>query len=168
MKGKNSYFDRIVPHVEKRYGKEMADSIMQKAWNRFEELCEENADEPKSHYIHTRERIYPGIAMFDAMTAEGIGREETADFIVGCYRWRAGKMAPLVRRIFKIPGLYRIMPKVFFGMTAKKFGPQMGFEARNTHLGKKEMRFDMVKCPYFEKMRALRLPRNRQRLLRGR
>ena len=77
MKGKNSYFERIVPHVEKRYGKEMADSIMQKAWKRFEELCEENVDEPKSHYIHTRERIYPGIAMFDAMTAEGIGREDT-------------------------------------------------------------------------------------------
>ena len=151
MKGKNSYFDRIVPHVEKRYGKEKAESIMQKAWKRFEELCEENADEPKSHYIHTRERIYPGIAMFDAMTAEGIGREETADFIVGCYRWRAGKMAPLVRAIFRIPGLYRIVPKVFFGMTAKMFGPQMGFEARNKYLGKKEMRFDMVKCPYYEK-----------------
>ena len=146
-----NYFKRIFTHVEKKYGGEKARAIMAKARERYDAIVEENKDEPKAHHIHTRERIYPGIAMFDAMTAEGISREEAADFIVGCYRWRAGKMSPIIKAIFKMPGLYRIVPKFFLSMTAKTFGPQMGFEAKNKHLGKNEMRFDMVKCPYYEK-----------------
>ena len=146
-----SYFKRIIPHLEKRYGREKAQVIMSKARARYNAIVEENKDEPKAWYIHTRERIYPGIAMFDAMTSEGISRGETADFIVECYRWRAGLMAPKVKAVFKIPGLYRIVPRFFFNMTAKTFGPQMGFEAENKYLDKKEMRFDMTVCPYHGK-----------------
>ena len=153
-----NYFKRIIPHLEKKYGGKKTQAIMAKARARYEAIVEENKDEPKVWYIHTRERIYPGIALFDAMTAEGIGREETADFIVECYRWRAGMMAPKVKAIFKIPGLYRIVPKVFFNMTQKKFGPQMGFLAENMHLGKGEVRFDMVKCPYNEKCKHYGCP----------
>ena len=158
MKSKVKYFNRIVPHLEKEYGAEKASSIMERAFKRYEEIVAENQDEPKAYYMHTRDRIYPSIAMFDAMTAEDIGREETADFIVECYRWRAGMMAPKVKAIFKIPGLYRIVPKVFFNMTQKKFGPQMGFLAENMHLGKGEARFDMVKCPYNEKCKHYGCP----------
>ena len=146
-----SYFKRIIPHLEKRYGREKAQAIMSKARARYNAIVEENKDEPKAWYIHTRERIYPGIAMFDAMTSKGISRGETADFIVECYRWRAGLMAPKVKAVFKIPGLYRIVPRFFFNMTAKTFGPQMGFEAENKYLDKKEMRFDMTVCPYHGK-----------------
>ena len=153
-----NYFKRIIPHLEKKYGVKKTQAIMAKARARYEAIVEENKDEPKAWYIHTRERIYPGIALFDAMTAEGIGREETADFIVECYRWRAGMMAPKVKAIFKISGLYRIVPKVFFNMTQKKFGPQMGFLAENMHLGKGEVRFDMVKCPYNEKCKHYGCP----------
>ena len=70
-----SYFKRIAPHLEKKYGGEKARAIMSKARERYGALAEENKDEPKAWHIHTRARIYPGIAMFDAMTAEGIGRE---------------------------------------------------------------------------------------------
>ena len=153
-----NYFKRIVPHLEKKYGGEKAQAIMSKARERYDAIVEENKDEPKAWYIHTRERIYPGIAMFDAMTAEGIGREETADFIVTCYRWRAGLMVPKIKAIFKVPGLYRIVPKVFFNMTQKKFGPKMGFAAENKHLGKSGRSFDMVKCPYYEKCRQYGCP----------
>ena len=153
-----NYFKRIVPHLEKKYGGDKARAVMAKARERYGALVEENKDEPKAWHIHTRERIYPGIAMFDAMTAEGIGREETADFIVECYRWRAGLMAPKVKAIFKIPGLYRIVPRFFFKMTQKTFGPKMGFAAENKYLGKKEMSFDMVKCPYYEKCRQYGCP----------
>ena len=153
-----NYFKRIIPHLEKKYGGKKTQAIMAIARARYEAIVEENKDEPKAWYIHTRERIYPRIALFDAMTAEGIGREETADFIVTCYRWRAGLMVPKIKAIFKVPGLYRIVPKVFFNMTQKKFGPKMGFASENKHLGKSGMSFDMVKCPYYEKCRQYGCP----------
>ena len=70
------YLGQIVPHLEKKYGREKAGVIMEKARARYAELVTENKDEPKAYYTHTRQRIYPGISMFDAMTGEGISREE--------------------------------------------------------------------------------------------
>ena len=63
-----SYFKRIAPHLEKKYGGEKARAIMSKARERYGALVEENKDEPEEWHIHTQARIYPGIAMFDAMT----------------------------------------------------------------------------------------------------
>ena len=62
---------QIVPHLENRYGADMAQRIMCRALARYDELLDENADEPKAYHMHTRERIYPAIACFDAMIAEG-------------------------------------------------------------------------------------------------
>lgn len=141
------YLVQIVPHLEQRYGSAKAQAIMDRALKRYDELLEENASEPKAYYMHTRERIYPAAAVFDAMLAEGVDRNETADFLVEYYKWRAGGMAGLVKKLFKIPGLYKIAPKVFFSMTKKSFGPQAGFASQDGYLAKDEMRFNMTKCP---------------------
>lgn len=145
------YFKQITPHLEKKYGDRKAKAIRDKALQRYHELIEENKDEPKEYYMHTRQRIYPAIACFDAMLSEGVDRRETAVFLVWYYKWRAGNMAPKIKALFKIPGLYKIVPKFFFNMTQKSFGPQMGFQSKNLYLGKGEMRFDMTVCPYQEK-----------------
>lgn len=145
------YLVQIVPHLEERYGSEKTQSIMNKALSRYDELVEENGDEPKACHMHTHERIYPAIAVFDAMISEGTGREEAADFLVKYYAWRAGGMAPMIKALFKIPGLYRIAPRVFYSMTKKSFGPQAGFASKNGYVSGNEMRFDMVKCPYMDK-----------------
>lgn len=120
---------------------------MQGALARYDELLEENKDEPKACHIHTRERIYPAIAVFDSMTGEGIDRADAADFLVGYYTWRAGGMASKIRALFKIPGAYKLVPKFFLNMTQKNFGPQAGFASEDAYLAKEEMRFNMVKCP---------------------
>ena len=39
---------------------------------------------------------------------------------------RAETVAPLVKRILKIPGLYKKVPKFFFKMTQKSFGAHQG------------------------------------------
>ncbi len=77
--------------------------------------------------MHTRERIYPSIALFDALVDEGIMREEAVKFVTDYYRWRSNGVAPIIKKIFKIPGLYKIVPKFFYSMTQKSFGPQAGF-----------------------------------------
>ncbi|MBQ9625239.1 MAG: L-2-amino-thiazoline-4-carboxylic acid hydrolase [Clostridia bacterium] len=145
------YLKQVVPHMESRYGKEQAQRIIANANVRYEELLEENQNEPKEYYMHTRQRIYPAISVFDAMTGEGISSDEAADFLVEFYKWRASGVAPKIKAIFKIPGLYKLVPKFFFNMTQKSFGPKMGFKSEEKYLAKDEMRFNMTKCPYQDK-----------------
>lgn len=151
MGKKVRYLNQVVPHLEKKYGLDKSQAIMDRAFKRYDELVEENKDEPKEYHIHTWQRIYPAIAMFDAMTSEGIEREAAANFLNDYYRWRASEMAPKIKALFKIPGLYKFVPNFFFNMTKKSFGPQMGFAYEDKYLAKNEMRFNMVKCPYNDK-----------------
>ncbi|MBR2825037.1 MAG: L-2-amino-thiazoline-4-carboxylic acid hydrolase [Solobacterium sp.] len=152
------YLKQIVPHLEEKYGKEQTQKIITKALSRYDEIIFENKDEPKEHYMHTRQRIYPAIAVFDTMISEGINRQEVADFLVDYYKWRASGLEPMIKTLFKIPGLYKLVPKVFYNMTQKSFGPQMGFQSKDKYLSNTEMRFNMVKCPYFEKCKQYGCP----------
>ncbi|MBQ1323244.1 MAG: L-2-amino-thiazoline-4-carboxylic acid hydrolase [Erysipelotrichaceae bacterium] len=145
------YFTQIVGHLNREFGQEKSEAIMAKALQRYDELLEENKDEAKECYMHTRERIYPAIACFDALLSEGVERKKAADFIVDYYKWRSGKLAPFIKKAFKIPGLYRIVPKFFMGMTEKSFGPKAGFASKNHFVSKDEVRLNMTRCPYFEK-----------------
>ena len=148
MAKKVKYLVQVADHLEKKYGREKTKRITEKMLARYDEIVRENKEEPKEYYMHTRERIYPAIALFDALLAEGIQREEAADFCVNYYKWRASALAPKIKMVFKIPGLYKIVPKFFYQMTQKSFGPQMGFASKDKYLSKNEMRFNMVKCPY--------------------
>lgn len=145
------YFTQIVGHLNREFGQEKSEAIMAKALQRYDELLEENKDEAKECYMHTRERIYPAIACFDALLSEGVERKKAADFIVDYYKWRSGKLAPFIQKAFKIPGLYRIVPKFFMGMTEKSFGPKAGFASKDHFVSKDEVRLNMTRCPYFEK-----------------
>ena len=94
--------------MEKQYGAEKTDAIIEDAWRRYAEIVNENADEPKKMYMHTRKRIYPAIAAFDAMTGNGISREEAAAFLNRYYEKRAAGVGSKIRGAMKIPGLYKL------------------------------------------------------------
>lgn len=144
------YFSQITAHLNQEFGEEKSQMIIQKAVQRYEELLEENKDEAKERYIHTRERIYPAIAFFDAMISEGIERKTAADFLVEYYKWRSAKLAPFIQKAFSIPGLYKIVPKFFLSITEKSFGPKAGFSSKDHHLSRNEVSFNMTRCPYFD------------------
>ena len=150
MSKRVKYLVQVVPQLEDRYGSEKAKAIMRRALARYDELLEENKDEPKAYHLHTRERIYPSIAVFDALLGEGIDRTEAADFVVGYYTWRAGSIARVVKALFKVPGLYRVVPRFFSAIAQKSFGPQAGFASEGAYLAKDEVRFNMVRCPYLD------------------
>ncbi len=144
------YLRQVLSHLNKKYGEEKANEVMVKAQKRYDELLEENKDEPKEYYMHTRERIYPSIAVFYALIDEGVEREEAVKFITDYYAWRSESVASKIKSLFKIPGLYKIVPKFFYNMTEKSFGPKAGFSSEGKYLSKTEMRFNMVKCPYYD------------------
>ncbi|WP_130838477.1 L-2-amino-thiazoline-4-carboxylic acid hydrolase [Lachnoclostridium sp. Marseille-P6806] len=143
-----SYLDGAGKALEKEYGQEKAASILNDAWMRYSEIVHENADEPKKMYMHTRKRIYPAIAAFDAMIKNGISCGETADFLNRFYENRAAGVGRKIRGVMKIPGIYKLVPKFFAKMTASSFGEDCGFRSNWIRADSREMRFDMLVCPY--------------------
>lgn len=115
--------------MEKQYGVEKTDAIIEDAWRCYAEIVDKNADEPKKMYMHTRKRIYPAIAAFDAMTGNGISREEAAAFLNRYYEKRAAGVGSKIRGAMKIPGLYKLVPRFFAKMTKSSFGEDCGFRA---------------------------------------
>ena len=158
MTTKNQYLKEIVPHLKEKYGTERAEAVIEAAWKRFEAICEENAGEPKAYDMHTKDRIYPAIACLQAMTEAGIDRQEAIDFLHGYYIWRAEGKAKVLKKMMNIPGLYKLMPKLFNKLTPKMFGDAAGFRSVWHEDPEWDLSFDMVKCPYHEKCKAYGCP----------
>lgn len=57
--------------VSEDIGTAKADQIAQAAQKRYEALCAENASDSKELRAHSYKRIYPGIAVYEALRAEG-------------------------------------------------------------------------------------------------
>ena len=142
------YLRNMVPELKEKYGEEKAREILANAERRYAALIEENKDDPPAYSGQKRERIYPCIALFHALVDAGTEREEAAAFVTGYYRRLAERAAPVIRAVLKIPGLYRLVPKLFFDTALKHCVPEAGFLTENRFLSKTGMRFDMVKCPY--------------------
>ncbi|EHO16999.1 hypothetical protein HMPREF9623_00598 [Stomatobaculum longum] len=142
------YLRNMVPQIKEKYGEEKAREILTNAERRYAALLEENKDEPRAYSWQKRERIYPSIALFHALLDAGMGREEAAAFVTDYYRRLAERAAPVIRTVLKIPGLYRLVPKLFFDTALKHCVPEAGFLTENRFLSKTGMHFDMVKCPY--------------------
>ncbi len=53
-------------------GRERACRVAARAQIRYEALCAENASDSRALRAHTFRRIYPGIAVYEALRAEGV------------------------------------------------------------------------------------------------
>jgi len=157
-KVKCDYLQRVASLVEEAYGTDKATTVMAAAWTRYMELLEENEDDPKAYWIHTRERIYPAISLFDGLLAAGVERQEAADFVVEYYHKRSEKSAVMVKKLVSLPGLYKHIPSLFSKLTLKMFGEKSGFQYKLYDTPKNEMKIDMLLCPYFENCKKYGCP----------
>ena len=139
-------------------GGQKADGIARAAQKRYEELCRENASDSKALRIHTYKRIYPGIAVYEAMRAAGIPQEKAVWYIREVFQRIAGKLEPHVRRSLRIPGLAKHLPGLFMKLSQKLFGTDAGFAYEFPERRGGEMRANMVRCPYFETCRRYGCP----------
>ena len=144
---KNPFLSEISSLIGQRYP-EHRDAVLASALARFETLCAENADETKAVQMHTRSRIYPAIAVFEALVAVGTSREDAAQLILDFYMTRAQKPARAIQKLLKIPGLYRVVPKLFLIGVNKMFGPEAGFKAKHYETENGCFQMDMLECPY--------------------
>ena len=144
--------------MEKRIPEDTENRLSEAAQKRWSQLCETLSCYPEDLHSHLIHNIFPAMAVFDAVSAEGKSREEAAaltdEIFIACME----PIAESIRKMCKIPGMYKIIPWIFGTMAFKLFSPEAGFAADLHQAGKGRARFDMTKCPYYETCKALGYP----------
>ena len=136
--------------VSEDVGKVKAAQIAQSAQKRYEALRAENSSDSKELRSHSYKRIYPGIAVYEAMRSEGISQEKAVWYIREYFQRLAAKRVPFFQRAIKTFGLARKFPHLFMAGVKKSCQPNAGFvyELPESHYN--EARINIVRCPYFE------------------
>ena len=62
-------------------GRARAGRIAVKAQKRYEELCLENSSDPKALRAHAFKRIYPAVAVYEALREDGVDQEKAAWYV---------------------------------------------------------------------------------------
>ena len=136
--------------VSEDVGKVKAAQIARSAQKRYEALRAENSSDSKELRSHSYKRIYPGIAVYEAMRAEDISQEKAVWYIREYFQRLAAKRVPFFQKVIKTFGLARKFPHLFVAGIKKSCQPNAGFvyELPESHYN--EARINIVRCPYFE------------------
>ncbi|WP_311141333.1 L-2-amino-thiazoline-4-carboxylic acid hydrolase [Lancefieldella rimae] len=136
--------------VSEDVGKVKAAQIARSAQKRYEALRAENSSDSKELRSHSYKRIYPGIAVYEAMRAEDISQEKAAWYIREYFQRLAAKRVPFFQRAIKTFGLARKFPHLFMAGVKKSCQPNAGFVYELPESHDNEARINIVRCPYFE------------------
>lgn len=146
----NALIKGTVCIFQNEIGSSSAKKIRTSAHLRLQELLEENSSDSPALRKHTFSRIYPGIAVYEAMLAEGIPSEKAVWYLREYYQRFCKIPAAAIRGILKIPGLYRKVPSLLLKTSLKGFSEASGFVYRFPEHSDNETCFDIVRCPYYE------------------
>lgn len=147
MSNRKDVFRGIKPFVVAEYPSQ-TDDILYKAGIRFESLCLENPNESDALQAHTHEKIYPAIAFYDSVAEVTGNRESGLRILEKYYTTRCKKAAHGMQIILKIPGTYKLVPKLMAKMIGRFFGSDATFEAVHHPVVDGDCRVDMTYCPY--------------------
>ena len=136
--------------VSEDVGKVKAAQIARSAQKRYEALRAENSSDSKELRSHSYKRIYPGIAVYEAMRAEDISQEKAVWYIREYFQRLAAKRVPFFQRVIKTFGLARKFPHLFVAGVKKSCQPNAGFAYELPESHYNEARINIVRCPYFE------------------
>ena len=136
--------------VSEDVGEIKAAQIARSAQKRYEALHAENSSDSKELRSHSYKRIYPGIAVYEAMRSEGISQEKAVWYIREYFQRLAAKRVPFFQRTIKTFGLARKFPHLFVAGVKKSCQPNAGFVYELPESHDNEARINIVRCPYFE------------------
>ena len=131
-------------------GRERASRVAARAQKRYEALCSENALDSRALRAHTFKRIYPGIAVYEALRAEGVDPEKAVWYIREYFQRFSAKMVPHLQRAIRVLGLAKRIPGLFMKISLNSFGTDAGFVYAFPETRGNEARFNIVRGPYFE------------------
>ena len=134
----------------KRIGTNNINKIMVDSKKRLNELLELNKDEPKGHRRLTHKNIYPAIALLSGLMLNGYERDSAIILVKDAINTIAEGNAKSMQGLFKIPGLYKLYPRIFSRVQKKSFGEKSGFKSEVYPTAATRCKFDMKKCLYYD------------------
>ena len=152
---KNVVFSEAYPVLKEEFNEETAKRIMDEAEKEFLTLCNENASSSKAVKQHTEGKIYPAVGIYHALLNEGVENEKAVAIVDDILMSGAEKQAKGIRAILKIPGFYKLMPKIYIKVAKSSFGEKQGFKATFYDMGPDRAKFDMTKCLYCDTCKKL-------------
>ena len=115
---------------------------------RLAELLDENKDASKEKMLHLKAQILPGIAAYEVLRTI-MSKEAAYDTIHGYTEKHAIEGKIKLEKILRIPGLYRIVPRLFAKMVRKIFNEDAGSRSYEYKTKPSVWRIDMLECPYY-------------------
>lgn len=135
--------------LQQEYGPQKGVELQQKMLGKLAEmLVAQAADSPELRQ-HTHQRILPLIALYTVL-CEVKMQQDALKLTEELYLADAHKPARTLRKVLKLPLLYKKVPSFFAAMTKRSFGERCGFQAVYHQADAKGLAFDMHKCVYYD------------------
>lgn len=133
------------------FKKYLDESVYLAGRSKLAELYETYGDLARHNY-HLRQQVLPQAALCRALEQAGESRTAAiAEATEISHKRLSYPSAKKLRRLLKIPGLYKAFPRTFERIIRSRlFGPQNGFEIDFLPVGKGRSRFDIKRCPYYD------------------
>ena len=154
----NSRVKALAAQLKKKYSEEKGGPLAEALVSRWQALCATQEAYPEALRRHLKNNIFPAMAVFDVLIQDGQSRQEAAAVTDELFSACMESAANMIRGLLKIPGLYRILPRIWKSAAFKLFSPEAGFEATVYDTPKSRVRFDMTSCPYYQTCRDLGCP----------
>ena len=149
-------FRNMKKDLVRRYGKEAADRIWEKAGNHLEALCGQYAHLPKAVKVHTDGNMFRNAAMYMAIKEEYPA--DAIEILENGVEKEGKRVAKLLSALLRIPGTKRLMLVVFAKMLDSFFGEEAGFRSTKHCISKDEVHFDINQCPYCKYLAEIGCP----------
>ena len=158
MKKKNKMLSDVAPLLSETYGEAKSQLVLEYAWERYEQLCAETASDSKAVKAHTHGDIFPCISLYAALQRAGVAPEAAVEFLDRSWSRLAEPKARSMQAMCKIPGVYKLMPRIFRIVTEQQFGEKAGFRATFYPTDSTRVKFDMTQCLYCDVCRRYGVP----------
>ena len=149
-------FRNMKKELVKRYGKESTECIWQKAGTNLEELNARYVNLPKKVKLHTEGNMFRNAALYMAIKAEY--PNDAMEILEQGAKVEGLRIAKLFTKLSKIPGVKSMVLPVFSKMLDSFFGEEAGFKSIGYCSTKKEVRFDIIQCPYCKYLTEIGCP----------
>lgn len=133
-------------------------SLTERSIELYHGLCTAHQDDSEALKQHTEGMIYAGVSLYQALQEKGVAPEEALAQTDRIFQDFSKGAAEKIRKLLKVPGLYRKVPWIFRTATQKKYSAESGFEMKFYDVGKRRVKFDVTICPYYNTCMALGCP----------
>lgn len=155
---KQTKLDKMKHRILTKIDAAESEQLIQRIDAEYENLCREDSNKSPDLIRHLHNNIYPVVATFRALMANGMPREEASNLAQKTFLELMEDPAASIRKLCRIPGVYRMVPWLFKKLMPKLFKKEAGFAFTFHSVGRGHCKFDMEVCPYYQTCQELNCP----------